>query len=125
MKEQFSHLVKSAASNIFSHFFAFRATRVKDFAPCKGIQDSLGFWIPCCGFRIPSTGFRIQAQWIPDSKKSWIPFFSPGFNTFLRTSFSCWILNNRLSVSREKFHVMIYVEKARRLRSNLTMFRPC
>ena len=89
MKEQFSHLVKSAASNIFSRFFAFRATRVKDFAPCKGIQDSLGFWIPCCGFRIPGTGFRIQAQWIPDSRKSWSPLFFPGFNTFLRTSFSC------------------------------------
>ena len=24
-------------------------------APCKGIRDSLGFWIPCCGFRIPGT----------------------------------------------------------------------
>ena len=23
-------------------------------APCKGIQDSLAFWIPCDGFRIPS-----------------------------------------------------------------------
>ena len=46
-----------------------------EIAPCKGIQDSLGFWIPCCGFRIPGTGFRIPAQWIPDSKKSWIPFF--------------------------------------------------
>ena len=31
-------------------------------APCKGIHDSLGFWIPPCGFRIPGTGFRI-----PDS----------------------------------------------------------
>ena len=28
-------------------------------------------------------------------------------------------------VSREKFHVTIYVEKARVLRSNLTRFRPC
>ena len=46
-------------------------------APCKGIHDSLGFWIPPIGFRIPSTGFRIPAQWIPDSKKGWIPnFFS-------------------------------------------------
>ena len=27
-------------------------------------------------------------------------------------------------VSREKFHVTIYVEKARVLRSNLMMFRP-
>ena len=41
-------------------------------APCKGIHDSLGFWIPPFGFRIPSTGFRILAQWIPDSKKGWI-----------------------------------------------------
>ena len=32
MKEQFSHLVKSASFNIFSHFFAFRATRVKDWS---------------------------------------------------------------------------------------------
>ena len=39
-----------------------------EIAPCKGIRNSLGFWIPCCGFRIP-------AQWIPDSKKRWIPFF--------------------------------------------------
>ena len=28
------------------------------FAPCKEIQDSVGFWIPRCRFRIPSTGFR-------------------------------------------------------------------
>ena len=34
-----------------------------------------------------------------------------------------WI--NRLLVSREKFHATIYVEKARGLRSNLMMFRPC
>ena len=46
-----------------------------EIAPCKGIQDSLGFWTPCCGLRIPGTGFRIRAHWIPDSKKGWIPFF--------------------------------------------------
>ena len=34
-----------------------------------------------------------------------------------------WI--NRLSVSREKFHVTIYVEKTKVLRSNLPMFCPC
>ena len=28
------------------------------FAPCKGIQDSLGFWIRRSGFRIPGNGFR-------------------------------------------------------------------
>ena len=32
---------------------------------------------------------------------------------------------NRLSVSREKLHVTIYVEKARVLQGNLTMFRLC
>ena len=47
----------------------------REIAPCKGIHDSPGFWIPPCGFRIPSTGFRIPAQWIPDSKKGWIPNF--------------------------------------------------
>ena len=29
-------------------------------APCKVIQESLGFRLPCCGFRIP-------CLWIPDS----------------------------------------------------------
>ena len=24
-------------------------------APCNGIEDNLGFWIPCRGFRIPGT----------------------------------------------------------------------
>ena len=39
------------------------------FAPYKGFQESLGFWIPCCGFRIPGTGLRIftSRTWIPDS----------------------------------------------------------
>ena len=37
-------------------------------APCKGIQDSLGFWIPRHDFQIPVTGFRIIFQWIPDSR---------------------------------------------------------
>ena len=27
-------------------------------APRKGIQDSLGFWIPRRGFLIPGTGFQ-------------------------------------------------------------------
>ena len=38
--------------------------------------------------------------------------------------FTTWILN-KSTVSREKFHVTIPMEKARVLRSNLTMFRPC
>ena len=36
-----------------------------------------------------------------------------------------WDLEYILCVSRKKFHLTIYVEKARVLRSNLTMFRPC
>ena len=36
-------------------------------APSKGIQDSLGFWIPYHGFRIPGTIFRILYQWKLDS----------------------------------------------------------
>jgi len=31
-------------------------------APCKAIQDGLGFWIPRHGFRIPETGFWILCQ---------------------------------------------------------------
>ena len=66
-----------------------KVTKYPAVALCKGIHDSRGFWIPPCGFRIPSTGFRIPAQWIPDSKKGWIPNFFFCFNAFLRISFSC------------------------------------
>ena len=38
-------------------------------APCKGFQDSLGFWIPRRGFRILGTGFQSLSMesgfWIP------------------------------------------------------------
>ena len=39
-------------------------------ALCKGIQDSLRFWIPLRGFRIPGNRFRISLSvelgfWIP------------------------------------------------------------
>ena len=34
-----------------------------NFAPCKGIQGSLGFWLPQHGFRIPGIEFRILCQW--------------------------------------------------------------
>ena len=49
-------------------FQNFRLSR-EFFAPCKGIQDTLGFWIPRRGFRIPFTGFQIflGGTWIPDS----------------------------------------------------------
>ena len=42
-------------------------------APCKGIQGTLGFWIPRRGFRIPFTGFQIflGGTWIPDSNCYW------------------------------------------------------
>ena len=47
------------------------------FAPCKVIQDSLGFWNPHGGFRIPDTGFQylsvdlgfwiLIVSWVPNS----------------------------------------------------------
>ena len=45
--------------------------------PYKGIQDSLGVWIPRCGFRILDTGFQIFncGIWIPDSNCLWDPGF--------------------------------------------------
>ena len=43
--------------------------QVSFFAPCKGIQDSLGFWIPSRWFRIPGSGFQTVSVefglWIP------------------------------------------------------------
>ena len=41
-------------------------------APCKRIQDSLGFWIPRCGFRIPDTGL----QYLSVEHGFWIPIIS-------------------------------------------------
>ena len=61
-------------------------------APCKGIHHSLGFWIPPCGFLIPSAGFRIPAQWIPDSRKSWIPYIFFCFKLFFAFRFRVRIL---------------------------------
>ena len=40
--------------------------------PCKGIKDSLGFWILHPGFRIPGTGFRSLLV----KFGFWIPIFS-------------------------------------------------
>ena len=57
--------------------------------PYKGIQDSLGFWIPHRGFRIPGTGFQYLSVelgfWIPivtgiaNSLSCNSGFQSPGF----------------------------------------------
>ena len=52
---------------------------VKHFAPCKVIEDSIRFCIPCCGFRIPGAGLRILPVQIPDSKTQKIPDFSFSF----------------------------------------------
>ena len=49
------------------------STKLQLIAPCKGIQESLGIWIPRHGFRILDTGFWILCQWNlghdPDSTK--------------------------------------------------------
>ena len=48
---------------------------VFSFAPSKGIQDSLGFWIPRHEFWIPGTRLQIPiVSGIPDSLNS-IPYF--------------------------------------------------
>ena len=54
------------------------------FAPCKGTQDRLGFWILCCGFHIP---VLFSGTWTTDSNHQWDSRFlelcsgfqSPGF----------------------------------------------
>ena len=67
------------------------------FGTCKGIQDSLGFWIPRNGFRIPGTGFRIRSQWNFDS----------GFQSFvgLRIPWDVYSVFQSLGfrISEEKF----------------------
>ena len=59
----------------------------------KGIQDSLGFWIPRCGFQIPGTGFQslsveprdydlfsLGRTWVLDFNRKWDSGFqNPGF----------------------------------------------
>ena len=37
--------------------FLYMSFELQGIVPCKGIQDSLGFWIPRRGFRISGTGF--------------------------------------------------------------------
>ena len=54
------------------------------FAPCKGTQDRLGFWILCGGFHIP---VLFSGTWTTDSNHQWDSRFlelcsgfqSPGF----------------------------------------------
>ena len=55
-------------------------------APCKVIQNSLGFWIPCCGLWMPGTRFWIPCQWNVDCGL-WIPIAR-------RNSLS-WILDSK------------------------------
>ena len=68
------------------------------FAPCEGIQGSLGFWTPRHGFRIPGTGFQIffSGTWIPvvsgipDSKAQDFGFNRQTFPRF-------WIPHTKIS----------------------------
>ena len=46
MKEQFSRLSKSAASNIISYFVSFRATMVKDWS--RAWDEKIGYYELCC-----------------------------------------------------------------------------
>ena len=60
---------KSITPNGFSSKQGDFIEQSKRVAPYKGIQDSIGFWIPRRGFRIPGTGFQaLSAElgfWIP------------------------------------------------------------
>ena len=53
----------------FCRKYLYRDSSVSIVAPCEGIQDSPGFWIPCRGFRIPGTGIQFLIVelgfWIP------------------------------------------------------------
>ena len=53
--------------------YAISVSFFKFLAPCKGIQDILGFWTPHRGFRIPGTKLQIffSGTWIPDSNWQW------------------------------------------------------
>ena len=39
----------------------------KMFYMYKIIQESLRFWIPCCGFQLKDSGFLVSVTWIVDS----------------------------------------------------------
>ena len=47
------------------------------FAPCNGIQASLGFWIPCHGFRTPATGFQSLVGFLVGFRILWAVFSIP------------------------------------------------
>ena len=65
------------------------------FAPCKGIRDSLVFWIPRHEFQIPGTGFHILCQWNLDSGFQWLVGFRIPWAVF-------WIQKPRIPDSRVK-----------------------
>ena len=51
-------------------------------APCNGIEDNLGFRIPCCGFRIPGTDrywilVFVNRTWILNSNSRLVGFRIP------------------------------------------------
>ena len=75
-----------------------------EFAPYKGIQDSLGFWTTRRGFRIPGTGFQSlsvefvshcqQQDWThSDDHISLTYDMIPGFKPFTVFFFLCVFYN--------------------------------
>ena len=58
-------------------------------APCKGIQDTLGFWIPRNRSRIPvlDCGFFVCGIWISDSNRWWDTGFLELYYGFQRPEF--------------------------------------
>ena len=66
-----------------------RRSQSSTIAPCQGIQDSLGFWIPFRGFWIPGAGFQSSSV----ERGFWIPFLS-GISEYLSP-----ILDSKVLVS--------------------------
>ena len=60
-------------------------------APCKGSQNSLGFWIPCCEFQIPGTRFQIAYQWNLDSRLQALEGFQITWAVFRISKSKIWI----------------------------------
>ena len=79
--------------------FPVSCTSCNDITPCKEIQDSLGFWIPCLGFTIPGTGFWILCQQNLDSRflELYSGFVSPGFHMLKLIFPRFWIQQAKIS----------------------------
>ena len=103
MKEQFSPLAKSAASNIFSYFVLIRATRVKDLS--RAWDGNIGYCELCCW------QLEIDADFWPDLVKNCFE----GGDSILNKS-TVWVEKNsmwRFIWRKREFYGVIWPSFAR------------